>query len=272
MLTALGKTFHPAASLKATVQVVAVQQKGVQIIGGPLIEELKVHSDPAPTPYRMSKLLPGTQLTTMCGPSVSSQVRYAHTDLKTPDFSDYRRSSTKDPTAKSSEDNIFKRNTFNYLMTGAISVAAAYTAKATVTKFISSMAASADMRALAKVEIDIGDIPEGKSVTFTWRGKPLFIKHRSQETIDIEAAVDISTLRDPQHDSERVIEPKWLVVLGVCTHLGCVPIANSGDYGGYYCPCHGSHYDSSGRIRKGPAPLNLEVPPIVKTGDVVVVG
>ena len=90
--------------------------------------------------------------------------------------------------------------------------------------------------------------------------KHVFVTSRTQEEIDREAAVDLSTLRDPQTDAERALHPEWLIVLGVCTHLGCVPIANSGDFGGYYCPCHGSHYDASGRIRKGPAPLNLEVP------------
>ena len=123
------------------------------------------------------------------------------------------------------------------------------------------MSASADVLALAKIEIKLDEIPEGKSVTFKWRGKPLFIRHRTAEEISAEQSVPVSTLRDAQHDSERVQKPEWLVVLGVCTHLGCVPIANAGDYGGYYCPCHGSHYDASGRIRKGPAPLNLEVPP-----------
>ena len=83
---------------------------------------------------------------------------------------------------------------------------------------------------------------------------------RTAEEIDKEAACDITTLRDPQTDAERVQKPEFLVLIGVCTHLGCVPIANAGDFGGYYCPCHGSHYDCSGRIRKGPAPLNLEVP------------
>merc|ERR1711942_41300 len=83
---------------------------------------------------------------------------------------------------------------------------------------------------------------------------------------------NLSVLRDRQADSERVVEPKWLIVLGICTHLGCVPIANAGNFGGYYCPCHGSHYDSSGRIRQGPAPLNLEVPPYEFKGDIVVVG
>lgn len=123
------------------------------------------------------------------------------------------------------------------------------------------MSASADVLALAKIEIKLGDIPEGKNVTFKWRGKPLFIRHRTPEEIATEQSVALATLRDPQHDNERTQDAKWLVVLGVCTHLGCVPIANSGDFGGYYCPCHGSHYDASGRIRKGPAPLNLEVPP-----------
>lgn len=125
------------------------------------------------------------------------------------------------------------------------------------------MSASADVLALAKIEIKLAEIPEGKSVTFKWRGKPLFIRHRTGEEISTEQSVAPSTLRDPQTDAERVQKAEWLVVIGVCTHLGCVPIANAGDFGGYYCPCHGSHYDASGRIRKGPAPLNLEVPPYV---------
>lgn len=100
----------------------------------------------------------------------------------------------------------------------------------------------------------------GKNVTFKWRGKPLFVRHRTEEEIAREQAVNTAELRDPQTDAERVANPKFLVVIGVCTHLGCVPIANAGDFGGYYCPCHGSHYDGSGRIRKGPAPANLEVP------------
>jgi len=121
--------------------------------------------------------------------------------------------------------------------------------------------------ALAKIEVKLDTIPEGKNVTLKWRGKPLFIRHRSADEIQREQAVDPSTLRHAQHDSERVQKPEWLVLLGVCTHLGCVPIANQGDFGGYYCPCHGSHYDASGRIRKGPAPLNLEVPEYAFTDD-----
>jgi ubiquinol-cytochrome c reductase iron-sulfur subunit len=100
----------------------------------------------------------------------------------------------------------------------------------------------------------------GKNVVFKWRGKPLFVRHRTQEEIDEVNGVDVATLRDPQPDSDRVVKPEWLILIGVCTHLGCVPIANAGEFGGYFCPCHGSHYDASGRIRKGPAPENLEIP------------
>lgn len=135
-----------------------------------------------------------------------------------------------------------------------------YAAKTVVTQFVSSMSASADVLALSKIEIKLGDIPEGKNMTFKWRGKPLFVRHRTEKEISTEASVNLGELRDPEHDKDRVINPSWVIVLGVCTHLGCVPIANAGDFGGYYCPCHGSHYDASGRIRKGPAPLNLEVP------------
>ncbi|XP_056134903.1 cytochrome b-c1 complex subunit Rieske, mitochondrial [Lampris incognitus] len=186
-------------------------------------------------------------------------VRYAHTDIKVPDFSDYRRSEVLDPN-KSSQESSEARRAFSYLLTGATTVVAVYSAKTVVTQFVSSMSASADVLALSKIEIKLGDIPEGKNMTFKWRGKPLFVRHRTDKEIAAEAAVNIVELRDPQHDADRVINPSWVIVLGVCTHLGCVPIANAGDFGGYYCPCHGSHYDASGRIRKGPAPLNLEVP------------
>lgn len=132
--------------------------------------------------------------------------------------------------------------------------------KNVVTDFLSTMGASADVLALAKIEVDLTGIPEGKNAIFKWQGKPLFVRHRSQDEIEDVRAVDLSTLRDPQHDDARVQKPEWLVLIGVCTHLGCVPIANAGEYGGYFCPCHGSHYDASGRIRKGPAPANLEIP------------
>ncbi|KAI4138579.1 MAG: hypothetical protein L6R39_006717 [Caloplaca ligustica] len=122
------------------------------------------------------------------------------------------------------------------------------------------MSASADVLAQAKVEIDLKAIPEGKNVIIKWRGKPVFIRHRTEDEIKEAQDTKWETLRDPQPDSDRVKKPEWLIMLGVCTHLGCVPIGEAGDYGGWFCPCHGSHYDISGRARKGPAPLNLEVP------------
>ncbi|KAG0366715.1 hypothetical protein BGX24_003578 [Mortierella sp. AD032] len=135
------------------------------------------------------------------------------------------------------------------------------------------MSASADVLALAKVEVDLSTIPEGRNVTIKWRGKPVFIRHRTADEIDEANAVNIAELRDPQNDAERAQKPEWLVMLGVCTHLGCVPIGEAGDYGGWYCPCHGSHYDISGRIRKGPAPLNLEIPAYsFEEGNKIVIG
>lgn len=204
--------------------------------------------------------MPSGPLKVTSSVSGSCQVRYAHTDvLNIPDFNDYRRQSTKDSTQPATSTDGTRR-AFTYLMTVGGSVAGAYGGKNMVTKFVSSMSASADVLALAKIEVKLAEIPEGKNMTFKWRGKPLFIRHRTAEEVAVEEAVDHTSLRDPQHDTERVQKPQWLVIIGVCTHLGCVPISNAGDYGGYYCPCHGSHYDASGRIRKGPAPLNLEVP------------
>ncbi|EPQ16481.1 Cytochrome b-c1 complex subunit Rieske, mitochondrial [Myotis brandtii] len=201
-----------------------------------------------------------------------ASVRYSHTDVRVPDFSDYRRTEVQDST-KSSKESSEARKGFSYLVTATTTVATAYAAKNVVSQFVSSMSASADVLAMSKIEIKLSDIPEGKNMAFKWRGKPLFVRHRTQKEVDQEAAVDVSHLRDPQHDLERVKKPEWIILIGVCTHLGCVPIANAGDYGGYYCPCHGSHYDASGRIRKGPAPLNLEVPYYEFTSDdVVVVG
>lgn len=186
------------------------------------------------------------------------QVRLAHNDMQVPDFSPYRRDSVQATSRKNTTSE--ERKAFSYMLVGAGAVGGAYAAKGLVTAFVSSMSASADVLAMAKIEIKLADIPEGKSVTFKWRGKPLFIRHRTASEISTERGVPTATLRDPETDDQRVVKPEWLVVIGVCTHLGCVPIANAGDFGGYYCPCHGSHYDASGRIRKGPAPLNLEVP------------
>lgn len=128
---------------------------------------------------------------------------------------------------------------------------------------VDSMNPAADVLALSSTEVDLAPIVEGQSITILWRGKPVFIRHRTAAEIQEARDVDVGSLRDPQKDADRVQKghEQWLVMLGVCTHLGCVPLGNkSGDYDGWFCPCHGSHYDTSGRIRKGPAPTNLVVP------------
>ncbi|KZO90417.1 ubiquinol-cytochrome c reductase iron-sulfur subunit [Calocera viscosa TUFC12733] len=158
-------------------------------------------------------------------------------------------------------ENPSMNRAFSYFMVGSMGLLGASAAKATITDFLATMAASADVLALAKVEVSMSAIPLAKNVIIKWRGKPVFVRHRTEDEIKEARSVNIKTLRDPQTDEDRVKRPEWLVMLGVCTHLGCVPIGESGDYGGWFCPCHGSHYDISGRARKGPAPLNLEVPP-----------
>ena len=131
--------------------------------------------------------------------------------------------------------------------------------------FIASMSPSASVLALASTEVDLAPIAEGQAITVVWRGKPVFVRHRTAEDIAAARDVPLSQLPDPQPDSARVQKPEWLVMIGVCTHLGCVPLGQrptdpKGDFGGWFCPCHGSHYDTSGRIRRGPAPRNLEIP------------
>jgi len=183
-----------------------------------------------------------------------STARFLHTSVavkdapQVPDFSHYR-----------ANDNDSNR-AFSYFMVGSLGLISASVAKSTVAEFLKTMSASADVLALAKVEIELGTIPEGKNVIVKWRGKPVFIRHRTQAEIDEARETNWQSLRDPESDEQRVKKPEWLIMLGVCTHLGCVPIGESGDFGGWFCPCHGSHYDISGRARKGPAPLNLEIP------------
>ncbi|KAJ9138364.1 hypothetical protein NKR23_g8450 [Pleurostoma richardsiae] len=181
--------------------------------------------------------------------SYSSPFKGESTATKIPDFSHYR-----------SKNAGSTNQLFSYFMVGTLGAISAAGAKSTIQEFLKNMSASADVLAMAKVEVDLSAIPEGKNVIIKWRGKPVFIRHRTQGEIEEANKVNIASLRDPQPDSDRVKKPEWLVMLGVCTHLGCVPIGESGDFGGWFCPCHGSHYDISGRIRKGPAPLNLEIP------------
>jgi ubiquinol-cytochrome c reductase iron-sulfur subunit len=122
----------------------------------------------------------------------------------------------------------------SYFVIGSMGVLSASVAKSSVAEFLGTMSASADVLALAKVEVELGSIPEGKNAIIKWRGKPVFIRHRTQDEIEEARKVDWKGLRDPQRDDDRVKKPEWLVMLGVCTHLGCVPIGESGDYGGWW--------------------------------------
>ena len=129
-----------------------------------------------------------------------------------------------------------------------------------VLPLIDQMNPDASVKALSSTEVDVSEVSPGQSITVLWRGKPVFIKRRTEEEISKARNVDLKELKDPEKDEDRAKNPEWLVMLGVCTHLGCVPLGDKGEYGGWFCPCHGSHYDTSGRIRKGPAPTNMEVP------------
>lgn len=152
----------------------------------------------------------------------------------------------------------------DFLLWSTVAVGAAGTAIA-VWPFIDQMNPAADTLALASTEVDVSQIEVGQSITVIWRGKPVFIRHRTADEITEASNVTLDQLPDPQNDADRVQKPEWLVMVGVCTHLGCIPLGQKqgdakGEFGGWFCPCHGSHYDTSGRIRKGPAPTNLPVP------------
>jgi ubiquinol-cytochrome c reductase iron-sulfur subunit len=156
-----------------------------------------------------------------------------------------------------------------------VSTTAVFGTAAVAWPMISSLNPSQDVLALASTEVDISHIEVGQAITVKWRGKPVFIRHRTPEEIKAAEDTNIDTLRDPQADDQRVEKPEWLIVVGVCTHLGCVPQGQKpseprGQYGGWFCPCHGSEYDTSGRIRRGPAPLNLEVPQYTFESDSLV--
>ncbi|MEL6336664.1 MAG: ubiquinol-cytochrome c reductase iron-sulfur subunit [Pseudomonadota bacterium] len=153
------------------------------------------------------------------------------------------------------------RRDFLYVATAATGVVVT---GAAVWPLVDQMNPSADVLALSTIRQDISGVAEGTQIRVLWQGKPIFIRHRTPEEIEEARNVDLSDLKDPQTDEERALdeEGKYLVMVGVCTHLGCVPVDQAGDFGGWFCPCHGSHYDTSGRIRRGPAPTNLVVPPL----------
>ncbi len=175
------------------------------------------------------------------------------------------------------------RRDFLVLAGGAF---AAVGAAAAVWPFIDQMNPDAGALALASTEVDLSPVQEGQAITVMWRGKPVFIRHRTQEEIDEARNVELADLPDdaarneniapdaPATDKNRVLDgkEKWLVMVGICTHLGCIPKGQAladtkGEFGGWFCPCHGSHYDTAGRIRKGPAPRNLDVPPFEFVSD-----
>jgi len=155
------------------------------------------------------------------------------------------------------------------LLTATAYSAAGIGAACAILPFIDSMNPSSDVQALASTEVDISSIKAGEEKKVMWRGKPVSIRRRTKAEIEEANAVDIKELRDPQTDAERVKAGKeeWLVTIEICTHLGCIPIMGQGEYKGWFCPCHGSQYDTSARIRKGPAPRNLEIPPYEFVGD-----
>ncbi len=170
------------------------------------------------------------------------------------------------------EDHAGTRRDFLYYATagtGTVAVGGA------VWPLVNQMNPSADVRALSSIRVDVGDLEPGSQLTVKWLGKPVFIRRRTEEEIEAALAVELSDLPDQgsenanlggdadASDENRTMDEagEWLVMMGVCTHLGCVPLGDAGDFGGWFCPCHGSHYDTAGRIRKGPAPTNLPVPP-----------
>ena len=159
------------------------------------------------------------------------------------------------------------RRDFLYIATGSV---AAVGAAATLVPLITQMNPDAStIAAGAPIEVDLAPIADGQIIKVFWRSKPIYIFHRTQKEIDEAKNVDVATLPDPESDAQRTKaghEP-WLVVIGICTHLGCIPIAHEGEFHGWFCPCHGSQYDTAGRIRKGPAPKNLVLPPYQFVSD-----
>ena len=159
------------------------------------------------------------------------------------------------------------RRDFIYIATGAVGAvgvaAVAWPLIAQMNPDASTIAAG------APIEVDLTPIAEGQVIKVFWRGRPIFISHRTKKEIDEAHQADHANLPDPQPDAQRVKpgHDQWLVLIGICTHLGCIPIAHQGNYGGWFCPCHGSQYDTSGRIRRGPAPANLPLPPYQFVSD-----
>ena len=161
------------------------------------------------------------------------------------------------------------RRDFIYVAAGAV---AAVGVAGAVWPLIDQMNPDAAVLAVATIEYDIASIAVGQTVTIKWRGLPVFVRHRTPAEIEEAKAVPMSDLKDPETDEQRTKpgHEQWLIMIANCTHLGCIPVGESGDFDGWFCPCHGSHYDSAGRIRKGPAPKNLVLPPYQFVSDTLV--
>lgn len=174
--------------------------------------------------------------------------------------------------ASGAHDDGTGRRDFLFLAGGAFG---AFAAGAAAWPLLDSLNPAQDTLAASTTEVDLSPIEEGQSITVKWRGSPVFVRRRTKKEIEAAKAVKLDALPDPETDVQRFgtgAREQWLVVVGVCTHLGCIPLGqkpndNKGEFGGWFCPCHGSHYDISGRIRKGPAPNNLPVPPYTITAD-----
>jgi ubiquinol-cytochrome c reductase iron-sulfur subunit len=171
--------------------------------------------------------------------------------------------STNTPTLDDGGGSDQSRRDFLYLASGTMGAIATAAAAWPV---IDSLNPAEDVLAFATIEADLSPIEKGMAISVMWRGKPVFLRRRTEAEVEQARTVDMNALPDPEPDTERVKQSEWLIVIGVCTHLGCIPQGNKpteprGDYGGWFCTCHGSHYDTSGRVRKGPAPKNLHIPP-----------
>ena len=200
----------------------------------------------------------------MAGPSAAARQVYANVRIRGSQRGWTEEKGTANVTSISAEPT---RRDFLYIATGAVG---AIGAAATLLPLLTQMNPDAStIAAGAPIEVDLAPIAEGQVIKVFWRGKPIFISHRTKKEIDEARAVDLKSLPDPQSDQDRVQKghDDWLILIGICTHLGCIPLAHQGDYDGWFCPCHGSQYDSSGRIRKGPAPANLPLPPYFFLAD-----
>lgn len=206
---------------------------------------------------RSLRILPRVGIREFSGTSVVTTEKFREVYHNTDSIDGYYENTRKpreriDPTKRATQ----------YLILGGVRMMGVTLGRTLVCRFVQFWSAGADILAMSTAEIDISKIPEGTTYVAKWRGNPIFVSHRSPKDIaDARKDDNNPSLRDPELDADRSPNPKYHIALAICTHFGCVPIAGAGNWGGYFCPCHGSHYDKAGRIRHGPAPLNLNIPP-----------